>query len=85
MLPFSKAGGVIGQMPKNRRKPRNEKTGSATKRHKNAQRGRGTADYGHETDNRKKSRFSWFENIRPIRVIRSKTLFGFRIFFCVFS
>jgi hypothetical protein len=61
MLPFMKAGGVIGQMPKNRRKPRNEKTGSATKSRKNAQRGRGIVDCGQEMYNRRKIRFSGLE------------------------
>jgi hypothetical protein len=71
-------------MPKNRRKRRNEKTGSATKRHKNAQRRRGTADYGHETNSRRKSRFFWLENIRPIRVIRGEFLPHLpRLFLCL--
>jgi hypothetical protein len=40
---------------------RNEKTGSATKRHKNAQRRRGIVDCGQETYNRRKIRFSGLE------------------------
>jgi len=75
-------------VPENRRKLHDEKTDSATKKSKNAQRESGTADYANETDNRRKSPFARFENIWSLHLIRCDfyplLTVLYRVFSCIF-
>jgi len=75
--------GTDEQPQKNRRRKGNEKTVSATKSRKNAQKGRATADFTDRTAEENPSLPP--SVIRPIRAIRGKTPSAFRVFFCVFS